>query len=206
MKAKFGSPLKAVTTWAADEFERAVDAAPGKLKLALLLMANCGMTQKDVADLRDDEVDWQAGRITRRRSKTANRENAPVVSYKLWPVTLSLLKKYRSGKERVLLTEQGQPFVRTRFNAAGKQVKADGIASNFVHLKKRLKLKRPLKELRRLGATLLAKHKEYGRFSSFFLGHSPRTVADRHYVAPSQDRLDEAILWLGKQLGQVKGK
>jgi hypothetical protein len=152
IKAKFGSPLKAITTWTTDEFKKAVGAAPGKLKLALLLMANCGMTQKDVADVRDDEVDWQAGRITRRRSKTATRESAPVVSYRLWPVTLDLLRKHRSGKERVLLTKQGQPLVRTHLNAAGKRVKADAIASNYVHLKKRLGLNRPLKELRRLAA------------------------------------------------------
>jgi hypothetical protein len=156
--------------------------------------------------LRDDEVDWHAGYITRRRSKTATRENAPTVCYRLWPVTFALLKKHRSRKERVLLTRQGQPFVRTHLNAAGKQVKADGIASNYVHLKKRLKLNRPLKELRRLGATLLGKHKDYGRYSSFFLGHSPRTVADRHYVAPSQERFDEAVLWLGEQFGQLEGK
>jgi hypothetical protein len=56
-----------------------------------------------------------------------------------------------------------------------------------------------------LGATLLGKHKDYGRFAPFFLGHSPRTVADRHYVAPSQELFDEAVLWMGKQLGQVKG-
>jgi hypothetical protein len=36
-----------------------------------------------------------------------------------------------------------------------------------------------------------------------FLGHSPRTVADRHYVVPPQELLDEAVTWLGRQLGQV---
>src|SRR5262249_54234124 len=122
MKAKFGSPLKAVTTWTVDEFKSTVTAAPARLKRAALLTPNCGMTQKNVADLRDDEVDWHAGSITRRRSKTATRENAPTVCYRLWPVTFALLKQHRSRKERVLLTKQGQPFVRTHLNAAGKQV------------------------------------------------------------------------------------
>src|SRR5262249_39079581 len=158
-------------------------------KLALLLMANTGATQEDVSDLKDSEVDWLAGRIIRKRSKTAAHENVPVVNYRLWPVTFDLLKKYRSGGERVLLTEQGEPYVRSRLREDGKLSKADGFASNYVHLKKKLKrimptFNRPLKELRKLGASLLAAHPEYGRFQSYFLGHSPRTVADRHYVVP----------------------
>jgi integrase len=201
-KFKFGSPAKAVETWTHEDFRRAVKEAPGKLKLAILLMANCGMTQQDVSDLRDTEVDWDEGRVIRKRSKTAAHENVPTVNYRLWPLTFQLLKQYRSGTERVLLTESGRPYVRTDLKN-GKLVKADGFASSWVHVKKRLKLDRPLKQLRKLGASLLASHANYGRFQSYFLGHSPRTVADRHYVVPPQDLFDEAVLWLGKKLSQV---
>lgn len=198
---RFGSPAKAVKTWTPDEFQRAVAESPGKLKLALLLMANCAYTQQDISDLRDDEVDWIDGRVIRKRSKTANCENVPTVNYKLWPATFALLRQFRDGGERVLLTESGKPFVRTEL-IGGKLRKADGFASNFVHVKKRLKLQRSLKQLRKLGATILDGHKDYGRFKSYFLGHSPRTVADRHYAAPSQSLFDEAVEWLGRQLGQ----
>jgi hypothetical protein len=167
-------------------------------------MANCGMTQADVSDLLDREVDWAVGRITRKRSKTKGEVNVPTVCYKLWPVTFELLKKYRSGQERVLLTEAGEPYVRTQLNEQGRLVKADGFASNYAHVQKRLGLYRPLKQLRKLGASLLASHKDYGRFASYFLGHSPRTVADRHYVVPPQELFDEAVTWLGRQLGQVE--
>ena len=67
-------------------------------------MLNCGMTQRDISDLKDEEVDWNAGRIRRKRSKTANHDNVPVVEYLLWPRTFDLLKEYRSGGELVLLT------------------------------------------------------------------------------------------------------
>src|SRR5262249_12163756 len=60
-----------------------------------------------------------------------------------------------------------------------------------------------LKELRRLGATLLAGHQDYGRLQAYFLGHSPRTVADRHYVIPSREFFAEAVMWLGRELGPV---
>jgi integrase len=199
----FGSNGQEVQTWSVAEFKRIVAAAPGKLKLAILLMANCGMTQQDVSDLRDAEVDWSAGRITRKRSKTKDEVNVPTVCYLLWPVTFELLKRYRSGRDRVLLTEAGEPYVRTRLNDKGRLAKADGFASNYAHLKRRLKLTRPLKQLRKLGASLLSSHKDYGRFASYFLCHSPRTVADRYYVVPPQELFDEAILWLGRQVGQV---
>jgi integrase len=199
----FGSHGQVVRTWTVDEFKEVVSAAPGKLKLAILLMANCGMTQVDVSDLLDSEVSWGDGHITRKRSKTRAEENVPTVSYLLWPTTFALLKKYRSGQDRVLLTESGEPYVRTRLNEKGRLVKADGFASNYAHLQKRLKLRRPLKQLRKLGASLLASHKDYGRLASYFLGHSPRTVADRHYVIPPAELFDEAVTWLGVQLGQV---
>jgi integrase len=180
---RFGSPAKAVKTWTPEEFQRVVAESSGKLKLALLLMANCAYTQQDISDLRDEEIDWIEGRVIRKRSKTANCENVPTVNYKLWPATFALLKQFRDGGERVLLTESGKPFVRTEL-VGGKLRKADGFASNFVHVKKSLQLQRSLKQLRKLGATLMDAHKDYGRFKSYFLGHSPRTVADRHY-APS---------------------
>ena len=199
---KFGTGSKALTTWTPDEFKLVVTEAPGKLKLGLLLMANCGMTQGDISDLLDTEVDWTIGRIIRQRSKTAGFDNVPTVNYKLWPLTFTLLKKYRSGTERVLLTESGKPYVRKEL-VDGKLVKADGFASNFVHLKRRLKFDRSLKQLRKLGATLLDGHKEYGRYAVYFLGQSARSVKDRHYTIPSQDLFDQAVTWLGQQLGQV---
>ena len=200
---KFGSGVKGIKTWTVDDFKRVVDETPGKLKLALLLMANCGMTQQDVSELRDCEVDWQAGRVIRKRSKTGDNENVPTVNYRLWPSTFALLKKYRSGAERVLLTESGQEYVRTKLREDGKLSKADGFASSFIHVKKRLGFVGSLKQLRSLGATLLETHKDYGRFKSYFLGHSPKTVADKHYARPAQELFDQAVSWLGEQLGQT---
>jgi integrase len=199
---RFGNGAKAVPTWTVAEVQRVVREAPGKLKLALLLMVNCGFTQTDVSDLLDAEVDWVSGRITRKRSKTADHENVPTVCYKLWPLSFRLLQQYRTGGERVLLTESGLPYVRKEL-VAGKLVKADGIASNYAHLKRRLGFRRPLKQLRKTVATLLESHPTYGRFTSLFLGHAPRTIKERNYAAPSQELFDEAVTWLGQQLGQV---
>ena len=199
---RFGNPNRVITTWTPEEYRYVVLEAPGKLKLGLLLMANCGMTQGDISDLADTEVDWKAGRVIRQRSKTAGMEGVPTVNYLLWPLTFQLLQKYRSGTDRVLLTDSGKPYVRTEM-VKGKMVKADGFASNFVHLKKRLDFHKSLKQLRKTAATLLDGHPVYGRFVGHFLGHSPRSIAARHYAAPSQELFDEAVRWLGQQMGQL---
>jgi hypothetical protein len=195
-------PHKAIQTWTIEEFHHVVREAPGKLKLALLLMANCWFTQADVSDLVETEVDWDAGRIIRKRSKTKGCENVPVVNWKLWPVTFKLLKRHRSapGSERVLLTESGKPYLRVHLGAEGKQVKADGFASCFVHLKKRLQFDKPLKQVRKMSATVLESHKDYGRYKVHFLDQSPRLIADKHYSKPDQTLFDKAVSWLGKQL------
>jgi integrase len=198
---RFGNGAKAVQTWTVAEVKHVIAEAPGQLKLHLLLMVNAGFTQADVSDLLDTEVDWEAGRITRKRSKTAAHENVPVVCYPLWAQTFALLKKYRSGSEHVLLTESGRLFVRKEL-VRGKLVKADNIASNYTHLKRRLLFHKPLKLLRKTAATLLEAHPVYGRFTSVFLGHAPQGVKDRHYARPSQELFDEAVMWLGQQLGQ----
>jgi hypothetical protein len=86
----------------------------------------------------------------------------------------------------------------------GKLVKSDNINSCYAHLKKKLKrFKKPLKWLQRMGATLHDSRSEYSRFSEMFLGHSPRGIKDRHYSAPDQNSFDEAVTWLGRELGLV---
>jgi integrase len=201
---KFGSPAKAVKTWSMEEYKSVVAAASGKLKLALLLMANCGMTQVDVSELKAEEVSLVEGRIIRKRRKTEDHENVPVVNYVLWPSTLALLREHHSGTERVLLTETGIAFVRKEL-VKGKPGTTDSFASRFKRLQRRLKFYKPMKLIRKTAATLLEKEKEHRPFSTLFLGHSPKSIKERHYIDPSaaQDQFDQAVLWLGVQLGQV---
>jgi hypothetical protein len=167
-------------------------------------MANAGFTQTDIAELRDDEVDWSGGRIVRKRSKTRDHQDVPTVDYKLWSSTLELLRQYRSGGEIVLLTETGNRWA-YEVMLDGKMKSTDNIASNYTHLKRKLKSKgfdaKPLKLIRKTSASLLGSHEVYGRFTSHFLGHSPRSIADKHYVRPDQHLFDEAIGWLGQQYG-----
>jgi hypothetical protein len=89
----------------------------------------------------------------------------------------------------------------------GKRYKVDAIKSNYVHLQQALKITSPMKLLRKTSATLIESHELYGRYKHHFLGHSPRSIADRHYAAPSSDLFDVIVAWLGDQYGPgIKGK
>jgi integrase len=196
---RFGSILKNIEVWTAEEVRDVIGAATGKLKLCLLLCLNCGMTQADVSDLRDAEVNWRDGRVVRKRSKTRGHDSAPTVNYPLWRCTFALLKQHRSGTDRVLLTKSGQAFVRKRQSAEGKLTGGDNFAANFKWLQKRIGFNKPMKLLRKTGASMLETHATYGRFTSLFLGHAPATMAQGHYAAPPQELFDAAVLWLGEQ-------
>jgi hypothetical protein len=99
-------------------------------------MLNCGMTQKDIADLAIAEVDWDEGRIIRKRSKTGDCESVPTVNYKLWPETFRLLRQERAqdSSELVLLNSNGSPLWTEQISAAGKYQKTDNVKNAFDRL------------------------------------------------------------------------
>jgi integrase len=182
-----------------------VERATGRLKLHLLLMANCGYTQRDLADLRQNEVDWSNGRIIRKRSKTGDIDKVPVVNYRLWPQTWDLLRECREDGPLVLLTESGRPLVRDEIGPDGKRHKTDTIHSTYRHLQVKLGFAKSTKLIRKTSATLLDGHAEFCRFVGHFLGHAPRTIQEKHYTPPSEERFDRAVEWLGQQYGFVLG-
>ncbi len=202
-RVSFGVSAQQVPTWTVEEFRFVIGQVQGKLKLALLLMANCGMTQQDISDLQDTEVNWQLGTITRKRSKAKNYKNAPEVCYPLWPEPFRLLKEHRSGGPRVLLTEKGTPLIRKEW-VNGRLTQKDALRTDWDYWQKKLDFHKPLKQLRKTSATLLEGHEVYGRFVGLFLAHTPHSIAEKHYVRPSQAVFSDAVKWLGQVLGQVE--
>jgi integrase len=197
-----------IETFTVEEVRTLVEKATGQLKLHLYLMANCGFGPSDIAQLKDQEVDWDRGRISRKRSKTRKHGDVPEVLYKLWQPTFELLKSYRSGQETVLLTKTGRLWVFEELTPEGKLRSTDSVATNFNRLKATLGkrgivIDKPLKSLRKTSATLIESHETFGRYVSHFLGHSPRTIRDKHYAAPAVELFDEIMDWLGRQYGFV---
>ena len=204
-------PTFKVETFTDAEVAAVLDAASDSMRLYVLLMLNCGMTQIDVANLLHEETDLRRGRIRRKRTKTREMENVPEVEYLLWPTTARLLRAKATKKgERVLLNQRGEPLRQEWLGEQGKHKHKDNIADAFKDLRRKLRrrekdpidLALSLKYFRKTASSRLGDHKVYKSFSQYFLGHAPDNVADRHYVRPSQDLFDEAIAWLGRQFGQ----
>jgi hypothetical protein len=140
-------------------------------------------------------VDLQKGRLVHKRIKTHDQINVPTVEYKLWPETLDLLGKFRSDHpDLFLVSKKGTPLVSTVYDTDGEAHLKDMVVQQWRRYAAGQPIK--LKNFRSIGATLLEEHAVYGRYASHFLGHSPRTVAGKHYVAPSQKNFDEALDWL----------
>ena len=175
--------------------------ASERTKLYVLLMLNCAMTQKDIADIQFSEVDWKAGRITRKRSKTRRHDHVPEVSYLLWPETLELLRREQSsgGKGLVLLNESKQPLWREELNEDGKYKKNDNVRNAFDRLRGKLKISKPLISLKKTSATLIRGRKDSSGLEDLFLGHAPQRLSDRHYTKPPRELLDEAVTWLREE-------
>ncbi len=197
------TPPKTLPT---DEVKQIITNADGELKLYCLLMLNCGMTQKDIADLRPEEVDWEDGRIIRKRSKTANIKTVPTVNYKLWKATFELLKAYgQQNGSRVFVNCRGNPLRDLGFKSDTdtKLKKNDTIAKALAQLCKKIKVEATPKMFRATSSNLLFNTPLYRRcqLHELFLDHSVKTVSEASYVANDFTTLDEAIEFLGKQYG-----
>jgi integrase len=196
-----------IETFTVEEVRSLLAACDGfseRTRLYLLLMLNCGMYQNDIAEMRKDEVNWSRGTVTRARSKTRERRG-PVVTYQLWAETFALLKKHRAeGGELALTTDEGRPLVRYWIEGDGMR-RYDVIQSAWSRLATKMNVKKirlAMKHLRKTSASLLARHPQYKFYANHFLADSPRTVADRHYVTPSDDEFFAALAWLrGHLLG-----
>ena len=153
--------IKEVKIFPVDEIKALLAAATGRFKLCVLLMLNCGFQQQDIADLKPEEVDWDRGRIKRKRSKTSKEKGTPTIEYLLWRETFDLLKDIgnRKGK-RVLSGKNGNPLKWEKLDDGGKYKKIDTIKTDYSRLcrtKKIIKPK-PLKLLRKTGPSLLQKN------------------------------------------------
>jgi integrase len=172
--------------------------ASDRTKLYILLTLNTAMTQKDIADLTFDEIDWERGRIIRKRSKTRNSESVPTVSYRLWPETKDLLLKQRSKKSngRVLLHARGEPLWQEQLTAKGRYRKMDNLRNAFDRLRRKTHIDKPFKCLKKTSASLLRESQQFNSVVGLFLGHAPRDVSQRYYAADPQELLNSAIGWL----------
>lgn len=191
-------PPQRVRTYTVAEVQSLYEAASDRTKLYIALALNCGYTQSDISDLRSAEVDLKNHRIIRQRSKTGIAS-----SHLLWSITAQLLHDHaapHNKHDRMLLTEHDLPLKREQI-VRDKLVKTDAISNAFFRLRRKLDIAadgRTFKHLRKTAATMIERI-EPG-LETLFLAHSPKTLAARHYILLSPERLDKALKELERQL------
>ena len=200
----FKLTAKEIQVFSVEQVKELIAKSKGQSKLHILLGLNCGMGASDISELKQAEIDWRRGVITRKRGKTSDKDNVPTVQYKLWGETFALLKQFNTGNDPVLTTRRGGEWAFRRLRADGTLWRNDNVAPLFRRVLKACKLLgKGLSHynLRKTSATLLESHSEYGRYVTYFLGHSPKGTAAKHYAAPSTELFDAAVTWLGRQYG-----
>lgn len=195
---EIGKARSPIETFTKTEIAQLLSSASPRTRLYILLTLNTSMTQKDIADLTFDEVDFKDGRIDRKRSKTKKFDSTPLVSYKLWPETLALLlsEKNSDCAGRVLVNAKGGALWSETDDAARGYQKTDNVRSAFERLRRKLKIEKSFISLKKTAASELACSKEFSSVRGLFLGHAPTTVADQHYAKAPGPLLDEALSWL----------
>ncbi len=197
---RFSRPTEAIEVFTNEEISELLSMAKGQQRLHLLLMLNCGFNQIDVSDLLKSQIDLERATITGRRSKTGRNTSTPLVCYPLWKETTELLREHMAKEgERALLTHSGRPWVRKETLANGRLKKADNIATNYRRLRAKVGIIKSLKVFRKTSATRLRSHSVYRDLRFYFLGHSTRNLADKHYAKESPQLLAEAVAWLREQ-------
>jgi len=188
--SKVRHPATGVTTYSREEIQLLYMNANNRTKCWILLALNCGYGQKDIADLRVEEVNLVHGRIRRKRSKTGVETN-----HKLWPKTVELLRetgRFEAGPdERVFLSRFGKPLVQEEYRN-DKLRRSDGIRTMFEKLRKRVGLQtgRGFYTLRKTAATEIERIDP--TVTEMFLGHVERGMK-KHYAGRDWERLDAAV-------------
>ena len=194
-----------------NELKTLWDVASSRVKSYIILALNCGLTQKDISDLRINEIDFDNGYIKRERSKTK-----VYAEHKLWGVTLDLIAKHRhqytadtNGTERVFLTGQRstdtfcyEPLIRGKIKADGALNRTDVIKCAFFRLQQKTNINagRSFRSLRKTGASIIEQIDPM--CTEMYLSHSESGMKS-HYAQRDWPRLSEALQEMEKRLKSV---
>jgi integrase len=138
----------------AAEIRAILDVAPPQLKAMMLLGINCGLGNKDVAELPANCIDLEHGWIDYPRPKTGVQRRCP-----LWPETIKAIKAVAGRAEKsqggrrpeaaglLFVTRKGFPFVRSepKVSASGQPyvVEHDAIATTLKRIMERKQIAIP---------------------------------------------------------------
>jgi integrase len=190
-----------------DEIIVMTSGLPLRWRCCVALCLNCGFTQIDLANLKKDQIDLEERRLVFKRTKTKRHKSPPKVNYKLWSVTVELLKEAISDDPvYVFVTKNGNKLM-TETLVDGKVKRWDTVGSAWRKMQQRSRVpNKPIKYLRKTGSNWLKYHDEFSSLQQTYLAQAHTTVADKHYTAHSgkpHPLFDRAIDALGKHFGMT---
>ena len=187
---KEGKPI------AVHEITKLWDAAGYKMKAYMALALNCGFKNGDIAALTGEML--QGDRLVGHRQKTI-KHKVPM-NYKLWPLTLKLIKDNRKGTK---LKELVFP------NSTGGQITSGSMSALFKKVAKKAGVKATFEQLRDTSAELVreALLKGSGELAllQVFLAHKDSSTAQYYYKDDPRllksPKLDKIVMSLEKTYG-----
>ena len=148
-------------------------AATPQEKLPLLLSLNMGLTASPIAEFQKSQI--IDGRYNYRRHKTGRFKFVPLVKYVVWPETQELLEEVEIPNS------------------------AKTVSNHFNKLRKRVGLDVEHCHLRNSSASFLH-NGPHATYADHWLGHSSKTIADKHYKKVFEQNFDAAVMWLREQV------
>jgi hypothetical protein len=200
---RFGSKKKRIKTYKKKEVVDCLSSLKPRFRLYALLALNCSMLSVDIGNLvwfvdeefhnnNSDSICWfdpKKKLITRKRVKTENQANAPIIKYALWSETFDLLMKHKSEHEKFVLTSKANTKLWTpKKNLISRQWSEAGVAI-------------PLKAFRSIGSNKLKTKKEYRPLVEAYLANVPSNITDSNYADVPQRAINGMLKWLGGQYG-----
>jgi integrase len=181
----------------AADLRNLIDAAPQPLKTFILLAANSGMGQSDIANMPASCIDLTRGWIDYPRPKTGIERRFP-----LWPETITALREAlavdRHPKDPAdaglaFLTKYGQRYV--RLTTGKKQTWTDAIGREFTKLLKSLD---PIQHGRNFYAIRHTFETIAGATADqvavdFVMGHADASMAETYREMIDDDRLQGVV-------------
>ena len=188
---------KPIRMFDANELRSLIDTAEQPLKAMILLAANCGFGQSDVANLPKTAINLDTGWVDYPRPKTAIPRRCPLWAETVKAVRAAMAKRPAAKDDAddgmVFLTKYGQRWVRI-----GPKSPIDSVGLQFGKLLKELKLTREGRSfyaIRHTFATVAGESRDQVAVN-FAMGHSGGAADDvpgRYREKISDDRLQAVV-------------
>jgi integrase len=171
-----------------------IEALPERFRLWAYLNLNCGMTEADLGETEWEQIDTTKWTLTRRRAKTGDNPDVPTVRYKLFPETITELKKLKHRKGLLFQTTNGKPMYVKWYEKNDKgetEVHIKDLFSTYWN-RQEPKLPVPLGKFRSIGTTALRTDPIMRQYDERFLGHVGG-LTDQHYGVDADKAFFQAL-------------